>query len=47
VEKGWFLKYYESNDNIDHYLKTNQILTSGYGQDQTDEIGIVINKPYG
>jgi hypothetical protein len=47
VEKGWLLTYYECNDNIDPYLITNQILTSGYAQDQTDDTGRVINKPIG
>ena len=47
VKGRGFIKYYECIDNVNHYLKTNQILTSGYGWDQTDETGRVINKPYG
>ena len=47
VEKGLFLKYYECNDNINSYLITNQILTSGYADDQTDDTGRVIDKPSG
>ena len=47
VRKGLFLKYYECNDNIKSYLITNQILTSGYAEDQTDDTGRVIDKPYG
>ena len=47
VEKGLFLKYYECNDNINYYLIANQILTSGYAEDQTDDTGRVIDKPSG
>ena len=47
VKKGWLLKYYKCNGNIDQRLNMNQILTSGYAADQTDETGTVINKPNG
>ena len=46
VKKGWLIKYYECNGNIDQLLKMNQILTSGYADGQTDDTGREIPKPH-
>ena len=46
-KKFGLIRYYECRDNIDQRLKMNGILTSGYGDDQTDNEGRVIQKPRG
>ena len=45
--KGWIVKYYECNDNIDESLRVEGLLTSGYAEDQHDSDGTVIVKPNG
>ena len=47
VKKGWFIKYYECNDNIDYRLRRDGTLTSGYASGITDDAGREIQKPNG
>ena len=46
-KKGWFVKYYECNGNIDHRLRRDGTLTSGYVGGLTDDAGREIQKPNG